>query len=227
MRVLIVCVLCATPLLGRAESLAEFCNRQLPPAQVLVRTSFAEPSISFEMGAAQIEQMARTGQPEVHFGLTQVETHMEPRVSFATLSSAGGQRLCGRPRIEVTLALDRARVNVARELVGNECAVSVVWHHELRHFAIVQESLATTASELERMMRAYYDGAVFLGSEAETQERIEREFRGRWTLEFETLQARGNLAHEALDAQDAQAESTLCDGALAHLAARLSRQTKP
>jgi len=86
--------------------------------------------------------------------------------------------------------------NVARELVGNECAVSVVWHHELRHFAIVQESLATTASELERMMRAYYDGAVLVGSEAETQEQIEREFRGRWTTEFETLQARGNLAHE-------------------------------
>jgi hypothetical protein len=227
MRALIVCFLCVMPLFAQAESLAEFCNRQLPPAQVEVRTAFAEPSISFDFGAAQIEQMASTGRPEVHFGLTQVETHMEPRVSFATLSSASGQRLCARPRIEVTLALDRARVNVARELVGNECAVAAVWHHELRHFAIVQESLATTASELERMMRAHYDGAVLVGSEAEAQEQMEREFRGRWTREFETLQARGNLAHEALDVQDAQAESTLCDGALARLAARLSRQTKP
>jgi len=227
MRALIVCLLCATPLLVWAESLPEFCNRQLPPAQVEVRTAFAEPSISFDFSAVQIEQMARTRRAEVHFGLTQVETHMEPRVSFAILSSAGGQRLCARPRIEVTLALDRARVNVARELVGNECAVSLVWHHELRHFAIVQETLGSTAGELERMMRAYYDGLVFVGSEAEAQEQIEREFRGRWTSEFETLQARGNLAHEALDAQDAQAESTLCDGALARLAARLSRQTRP
>jgi hypothetical protein len=227
MRGLIVCVLCATPLLVWAESLVEYCNRQLPPAQVEVRTALADPSISFEMSAAQIEQMARTGRTEIHLGLTQVETHMEPRVAFAILSSAAGQRLCARPRIEVTLALDRARVHVARELVGDECAVAAVWHHELRHFAIVQESLASTASELERMMRAYYDGAVLLGSEAEARGQIEREFRGRWASEFETLQARGNLAHEALDAQEAQAESTVCDGALARLASRLSRKTKP
>jgi len=227
MRALIVWVLCATPLLGWAESLVEFCNRQLPIAQVEVRTALAEPSISFDFGAAQIEQMARSGRSDVHLGLTQVETHMDPRVSFAILSSAAGQRLCARPHIEVTLALDRARVNVARELVGDECAVAAVWHHELRHFAIVQESLASTAGELERMMRAYYDGVVLVGSEAEAQEQIERDFRERWTLEFETLQARGNLAHEALDAQDAQAEATVCDGALARLAAGLARQRKP
>jgi len=227
MRALIVWLLCATPLFAQAESLTDLCNRQLPPAQVEVRTAFAEPSISFDFSAAQIEQMAHAGKPQVHFGLTQVETHMEPRVSFAVLSSAAGQRLCARPHIEVTLALDRARVNVARELVGDECAIAAVWHHELRHFAIVQESLATTAGELERMMRAYYDGAVLVGSEAEAQRQIEGEFRGRWVLEFETLQARGNLAHEALDAEDAQAQETVCDGALVRLAARLSRQTKP
>jgi len=227
MRALIVWLLCAAPLFARAESLAEFCNRQLPPAQVEVRTAFAEPSISFDFGAAQIEQMAHTEKPRVHFGLTQVETHMDPRVSFAVLSSAAGQRLCARPHIEVTLALDRARVNVARELVGDECAIAAVWHHELRHFAIVQESLSTTAGELERMMRAYYDGAVLLGSEAEAQDQIERDFRGRWASEFETLQARGNLAHEALDAEDAQAQATVCDGALIRLAAALARQRKP
>jgi len=232
MRALIVRLLCAAPLfatslLGWAESLAELCNRQLPPAQVEVRTAFAEPAISFDFSAAQIEQMAHTGKPQVHFGLTQVETHMEPRVSFAVLSSAAGQRLCARPHIEVTLALERARVNVARELVGDECAIAAVWHHELRHFAIVQESLASTAGELERMMRAYYDGLVVMGSEAEAQRQIEGEFRRRWVSEFETLQVRGNLAHEALDAEDAQAQATVCNGALVRLAARLSGQAKP
>jgi hypothetical protein len=227
MRAPVVWLLCSTPLLVRAESLAEFCDRKLPAAQIEVRTVVAEPSISFELSAAQIEKTARTGRPQVHFGLTQVETHLEQRVAFATLTSADGRRLCARPRIELTLALDRAQVHVARELVGDECAVAAVWHHELRHFAISQESLAATAGELERMMRAYYNGAVLVGSEAEAQEQVEREMRGRWALEFEALQARGNLAHEALDIQDAQAEATLCDGALARLAAGLARQTKP
>ena len=76
-------------------------------------------------------------------------------------------------------------------------------------------------------MRAYYDGAVLVGSETEAQRQIEGEFRGRWVLEFETLQARGNLAHEALDAEDAQAQATVCDGALVRLAAALARQRKP
>lgn len=227
MRALMAWLLCATPLLGRAESLAELCDRQLPAAQVEVRVTFGEPAISFELTAAQIKLMARTARPGVHFGLTQVETRIEPRVSFATLRDAAQRRLCARPRIELTLALHRARVYVARELVGDECAVAAVWHHELRHFAISQESLSATAGELERMMRAHYDGAVLLGSEVEVQEQIVRELRERWALEFEALQARGNLAHSALDAQDAQADEALCQGALARLAARLARQAPP
>jgi hypothetical protein len=226
MRALIAWLLCTMPLLGRAESLAEFCDRQLPPAQVEVRVTFDEPAISFELTAAQIKHMARTAHPGVHFGLTQVETTIEPRVSFATLR--GAQReLCARPRIELTLALHRARVYIAHELVGDECSVAAVWHHELRHFAISQESLSATAGELERMMRGHYNGAVLLGSETEVQEQLERELRERWALEFEALQAQGNLAHAALDAQDAQVDEALCHGALARLAARLARQAPP
>lgn len=227
MRALIAWLLLTTPLLGRTESLGEFCDRQLPPAQVEVRVTFDEPLISFVLTAAQIKQMASTAQAGVHFGLTQVETRMERRVSFVTLRDAADRGLCARPRIELTLALRRAQVFVARELVGNECAVAAVWHHELRHFAISQESVSATAGELERMMRAHYNGAVLLGSESEVQEQIEREMRERWALEFEALQTRNNQAHADLDAQDAQADEALCHGALARLAARLARQAPP
>jgi hypothetical protein len=227
MRALLAWLMCATPLFVRGETLAEFCDRQLPAVQVEVRATVAEPSISFELSAAQIKQIARNAQPGVQFGLTEVETRMEQRASFTTLRGAAERPLCARPRIELTLALYRARVNVARELVGDECAVAAVWHHELRHFAISQEALAAAASELERMMRAYYEGAVLFGSEIEVQEQIEREFHERWALEFEALQARDNLAQAALDAQDAQLDERLCDGALARLAARLTRQAPP
>jgi hypothetical protein len=163
----------------------------------------------------------------VNFGLTQVETRVEQRVALATLRGAGDQRLCARPRIDLTLVLHRVRVHVARELLGDKCAVAAVWHHELRHFAIYQESLTQTAAELEHLMRAYYDGPVLVGSEAEIRDGVERELRERWALEIEAMQERSNLEHEALDARDGNADSTLCDGALARLAARLAREAPP
>jgi hypothetical protein len=73
-------------------------------------------------------------------------------------------------------------------------------------------------------MRAHYDGTVLVGSEDEMREGVERELRERWALEIEAMETRSNLEHEALDARDAQSDNTLCDGALARLAARLARQ---
>jgi hypothetical protein len=224
MRVVLAWLLWAAPLLGRADPFAEWCERYLPPARVEVRATFTEPAISFELSAAQIRQLSRTTQPGVNFGLTQVETRVEQRIALASLRGTGDQRLCARPRIDLTLVLDRARVHVARELLGDECAVAAVWHHELRHFAIFQESLSATAAELERLMRAHYDGQVLVGGQAEIREGVERELRERWLLEIEAMQARSNLEHEALDARDAHSDETLCDGALARLAARLARE---
>jgi hypothetical protein len=227
MRVALTWLLWAAPLLARADPFADLCERYLPPARVEVRATFAEPAISFELSAAQIRQLSRTTQPGVNFGLTQVETRVEQRVALATLRGIGDQHLCARPRIDLTLVLYRVRVHVARELLGDECAVAAVWHHELRHFAIYQESLTATAAELERLMRAYYDGTVRVGSEAQIREAVERELRERWASEIEAIQERSNLEHEALDARDASSDNALCDGALARLAARLAREAPP
>jgi hypothetical protein len=224
MRLVLACLVCAAPLLARADPFADLCERYLPPARVEVRATFAEPAISFELSAAQIRQLSRTTQPGVNFGLTQVETRVDQRVALASLRGSGDQPLCARPQIDLTLVLHRARVHVARELLGDECAVAAVWHHELRHFAIFQESLSATAGELERLMRAHYDGQVLVGSQAEIREDVERELRERWLLEIEAMQARSNLEHEALDRRDAHFDETLCDGALARLAARLAKE---
>jgi hypothetical protein len=223
MRFLITALLWAAPLLASAEPLMDLCERQLPAAHIRVRASFAEPEISFALGAREIEPLAGATHPGVSLGLTQVETRVEQRVSLSTLRTNGDPRVCARPQIELTLMLHRARIHVARELVGNECAVAAVWHHELRHFGIYQETLIAAASDVERLMLNYYDGVVLVGTEDEVLAQIERDLRERWAREIDALTARGNIEQELLDARDAQYDETLCDGALQRLADRLAR----
>jgi hypothetical protein len=221
---LLIAWLLLAALPANADSFAEECGRHLPPATVQVHATFAEPAISFALSAAQIKPLAQSSQSGVSLGLTQVETRVDQRVSVPALLSTVDQRLCGRPQIELTLALHRVQILVARELLGDECAVAAVWHHELRHFAIHQETLVDVAREVERLMQAHYRDAVLMGSEAEIKAEIQRDLQERWSREIEVMQARGDAQHDALDARDAQLDERLCDGALARLASRLSRQ---
>jgi hypothetical protein len=214
-------LLWAAPLPLLAEPLPDLCNRQLPPAHIEVRARFAEPAISFALSAQEIKPLAGTTLPGVSLGLTEVRTRVEKRVSLATLRSRLDDRVCARPHIELTLALYQARVYVASELAGDDCLVAAVWHHELRHFAIYQETLMDTAREVEGLMRAHYEGLVLTGTEDEVLDRIERDLQERWQREIDTLSARGNIEHELLDARDAQNDAVWCDGAMLRLGDRL------
>lgn len=220
-----VALLVATLAPARGDPFAQHCDQLLPPPRISVRASFAEPAISFDLTAAQIKPLSRTAQPGVSFGLTQVETRVEQRVSVEALAARAGERLCGRPDIELKLVLHRARIHVARELLGDDCAVAAVWHHELRHFAIYQETLTEVAAEVERLMRGHYRGVVLIGTEREIKEEVQRDLRERWSREIEVLQAQGDAAHEALDARDGASDEATCGGALARLASRLARES--
>ena len=224
MRIPIAALLWAAPLLVSAEPLMDLCERQSPPARIEARATFAEPKISFALSAREIRPLAASTHSGVSLGLTQVETRVEQRVSLFTLRASGDARVCARPQIELVLVLHRARIHVARELAENECAVAAVWHHELRHFGIYQETLMAVASEIERLLLAHYEGVVLVGTEDEVIARIERNLQERWAREIDALIARGNIEHELLDARDAQYDQTLCDGALQRLADRLARE---
>ncbi len=223
MRVLFFALLLAAPFPLSAEPLPDQCNRQLPPPRIRVRATFAEPAMSFALSAREIKSLSGITLPGVSLGLTQVETRVERRVSLSLLRSVVDGRACARPDIELTIALHRANVYVARELVGNDCAVAAVWHHELRHFAIYQETLNEAASEVERLMQAHYEDLILFGSEEEIGAQIASEVQGRWTREIDAMTARGNIEHELLDARDADNTSTWCDGALLRLEARMAR----
>jgi hypothetical protein len=204
-----------------AEPFEQQCQQQLPPARVQVRATFADPRISFDLTAAQIQPLARVSQPGVSFGLTQTALRVDQKVSLNALVSNLDARICARPDIELTLALYRADIYVARELVGNDCAVAAVWHHELRHFAIDQETLQGVALEVQDLMASHYRDQVLIGPEADIRRRLEDEMETRWAREIEVLQERANAQHVAHDEQDAQNDRTACDGALARIASQL------
>jgi hypothetical protein len=217
MRILFAAGLWAASVVVSAEPFTEICNQQLPPARVHVRTHFAAPVISFALSASQIKPLAGTALPGVSLGLTQVETRVDQHVAFDMLRATVDGRICARPQIDLTLVLDRADIHVASELIGNDCLIDKVWHHELCHFAIWQETLSTAASEVERLMQSHYEGLVLLGTEDEVREQIQDDLRGRWAQEIEALTARGNGEQELLDARDAQEAPAWCDGALSRL----------
>ena len=131
--------------------------------------------MSFALGAREIKSLSGITLPGVSLGLTQVETRVDNRVSLSLLRSVVDGRACARPDIELTIVLHRAHVYVARELVGNDCAVAAVWHHELRHFAIYQETLNEAASEVERLMRAHYEDLILFGTEEEIRAQVAHE----------------------------------------------------
>ena len=223
MRTLLFALFLAAPLSLLAEPLPDQCNRQLPPPHIQVRATFAAPAMSFELTAREIKSLSGINLPGVSLGLTQVETRVDNRVSLSMLRTVVDGRACGRPDIQLTIVLQPARVYVARELVGNDCAVAAVWHHELRHFAIYQETLNETASEVERLMRAHYEDQILFGTEDEIRAQIAQDVQTRWMHEIDALRARGNIEHELLDSRDAENTSSWCDGALLRLEARIGR----
>jgi hypothetical protein len=223
MRTLLFALFLAAPPSLLAEPLPDQCNRQLPPPHIQVRATFAAPAMSFELTAREIKSLSGINLPGVSLGLTQVETRVDNRVSLSMLRTVVDGRACGRPDIQLTIVLQQARVYVARELVGNDCAVAAVWHHELRHFAIYQETLNETASEVERLMRAHYEDQILFGTEDEIRAQIAQDVQTRWMHEIDALRARGNIEHELLDSRDAENTSSWCDGALLRLEARIGR----
>jgi hypothetical protein len=220
MRSLVATLLAAATCRVFADPMVELCDQQLPPARVEVRADFAEPTISFALSANQIKPLSDVKLPGVSLGLTRVDRRVEQQVALFSLREVGSERVCARPQIEMILALHRVDILVARELAGDDCLVAEVWHHELRHFAIWQETMTEVAAELERLMQAHYDGLVLLGTEAEVRAEVDRDLRGRWANEIETLSARGEIEHELLDARDAQNDSGWCDGALRRMNGR-------
>jgi len=223
MRTVVLALLLAAPFPLSAEPLPDQCDRQLPPPNVQVRATFAAPAMSFELSAREIKSLSGITLPGVSLGLTQVETRVDNRVSLSMLRSVVDGRACARPDIQLTIVLQRARVYVARELVGNDCAVAAVWHHELRHFAIHQETLNETAGEVERLMRSHYEDEILFGTEDEIRTQIAHDVQTRWMHEIDALRSRGDIEHELLDARDADSSATWCDGALLRLEARLAR----
>ena len=223
MRMLFAVLLGLAPFSLLAEPPADLCNRQLPPSHIRVRASFAEPAISFALSASEIKAISGISLPGVSLGLTQVETRVDNRTSLSVLRSTGDGRACARPDIELTISLHRAHIYVARELVGNDCAVAAVWHHELRHFAIHQETLMEAASEVERLMRTHYEDLILFGTEDDIRAQLKHDLQMRWTPEIDAMAARGNIEHELLDTRDAQNTSTWCDGALLRLEATPAR----
>ena len=214
MRRLLLAFLCAVPLFVAAEPFTDICDQQLSPADAQVHIRIADPAISFALSAREIRSASGVDLPGVSLGLTRVERGTEQRVAFVTLTSSLDGRVCARPRIDLTLVLRRVGIYVASELAGNDCLVSAVWHHELRHFAIWQETLSNAAAELERLLQRHYDGAVLVGSEAQIRAQVERDLRGRWAREIDVLLARGDVEHELLDGRDALSHSQWCEGAL-------------
>lgn len=216
-------VLCVSAAVS-ADPFTEICDQQLPPARVQVRAHFAAPAMSFALSVNEIKPLSGTTLPGVSLGLTRVETRVEHKVAFAMLQAVADGRTCARPQIDLTLALYHANIYVASELAGDDCLVAEVWHHELRHFGIWQETLTAAASELERLMQSHYEGMVLVGTEAEVRSQIEQDLRGRWAQEVEALVARGNIDQELLDARDAQEASGWCDGALSRLKTKPDRR---
>jgi hypothetical protein len=222
-RLLLLAAALCVPAAVSAEPFTEICDQQLPPARVQVRAQFAAPAISFALSVSEIKPLSGTTLPGVSLGLTRVETRVERKVAFNLLQGVGDGRTCARPQIDLTLELYRANIYVASELAGDDCLVAEVWHHELRHFGIWQETLSTAASELERLMQSHYDGLVLLGTKAEVRGQIDRDLRERWAQEIEALIARGNIDQELLDARDAQEAAGWCDGALSRLRGKPDR----
>jgi len=139
-------------------------------------------------------------------------------VSFSMLRSSADGRVCMRPQLDLALVLRRVDIYVARELVSNECLTAAVWHHELRHFAIWQETLSRAAAELEGLLHQEYEEPVLGASEDEIRARVEGDLRARWRREIDALIARGDVEHELLDGRDSVGHAEWCDGALARRA---------
>jgi hypothetical protein len=214
LRSLSTTLLCAVLPLAAAEPFADICRQQLPPAPIHVRTQVANPTISFALGAGEIQALSGVALPGVSLGLTRVERSVEQQLSLSTLRSSADARVCARPQLDLALVLRRADIYVARELVSNECLTAAVWHHELRHFAIWQETLSRAAAELEGLLHREYEEPVLGASEAEIQAQIEGDLRERWMREVDALIARGDVEHELLDGRDSVGHADWCDGAL-------------
>lgn len=155
------------------------CARQLPPTQVDITT--APVSYSIDTGRSYRELTALSpdaGVLDRALGLTLTQIGYESFTELQGIEHSRGGRVCVRPAIRITLALQPMTVYVASEYRGDPCREAVILEHERRHVAVYSEFIGALARELRSAVTADFGDKIFYATDRAQAERAIRDRLG-------------------------------------------------
>jgi hypothetical protein len=195
------------------------CAERLPAAEIRVQVRHGIPRVHYERSAREIWQLLGARPDTIALGLTETSSALSLELALYNLSVNG--QTCARPRIDVTVSHARIEVMLAREIQHERCVADLVLAHEMQHVAIEREALEFAARELERRMRQYYDGRIYVGSAPRILQQLTREHELHWAPQAQRLLRSVLTRHGEHDEHDADANWQACEGALLALSKHL------
>ena len=193
---------------------AEPCGRDLPPAEIRVSTEHTFPRVSYAHSSGEIRRQLGSAPRMIALGLTQSSTALSVEVQLQSVRDAGGELLCARPEVRVTLRHAHLDVWIASELQRDACVSAIVLEHEMQHVAIERDTLDWAAQQLESRLQAWYQDRVLQGSESDIKAGLVRDFAQRWTPVLEELLDSSRPRHAAFDQRDSYGDASACGGDL-------------
>jgi hypothetical protein len=193
----------------------------VPPATIEVVTEHAIAQVDHSRSAREIRHRLESAPHTVALGLTQSSTTLSVDVVLRAVPRPGGDTLCARPALQVTLRHPRIEILVARELEPDGCIAALVLAHEMRHVAIERDTLDWAAQQLELQLQRHYQASVLQGTEAEIKAALVHDFDERWTPALRELLESSNARHAAFDAQESYGDTEACGGDLLRTAREL------
>jgi len=159
-------------------SFESVCARQLPATKVDITTA----PVSYDVDTARSYRELTALSPDAGaldraLGLTLTQIGYESFTELQGIEQARGGRVCVRPAIRITLAMQPMTVYVASEYHGDACREAVILEHERKHVALYSEFVGLLARELRAAVTADFGDAIFYGSdraqaEGEIRERL-------------------------------------------------------
>jgi hypothetical protein len=203
---------CAAAHAERTTSAPAPCAERLPAADIRVQVRHGIPRVHYERSAREIWQQLGARPDTIALGLTETSSALSLELALYSLSVNG--QTCARPRIAVTVSHARIEVMLAREIQHERCVSDLVLAHEMRHVAIEREALEFAARELERRMRHYYDGRIYVGRTPQILAQLTREHELHWAPQAKRLLHSVLTRHGEHDERDTYADWQACEGAL-------------
>ena len=165
-----------------ADSFEEYCEKNLKPTQIVVRTDISPSSKNNELSYTDLSKMRQHGSHGLAntFGLTHAKVHTTTQYNYHLLKHPSG-RSCMRPSVEMQMAYTPITLYVGREFPVGSCEHQFILSHEMRHEKVYVDYLKLASTLFTEEIKTFFANKIFYGDSAQALDKsLKESVEGYW-----------------------------------------------